>query len=262
MKFTGERVIYRPQAPVDLNYLRHLAAYEYASRFVTGGKILEVGCGSGYGIAQLAQQNSALYFAVDRQPETIHYARKFDQQRRIGFAVSDGCFLTFPDRTFDRVFCFQVLEHVQDQAKFVQELLRVSRPGGMLMLTTPNRVTYAAENNYVPNPFHVHEFDLAELIEFFMDFGRDLEIKGIRKSPRLEQTEQAIAVSRNRPLARRIRRLGLASLAPLTPVWLKRLIVSETKTDYLQRTGIDASDFFVTDTVDAAVLDFLVAVHC
>lgn len=261
MKFTGERVIYRPHGPVDLNYLRHLAAYHYASRFVTGGKILEVGCGSGYGIAQLARQNLALYFAVDSQPEAVHYAQKLDQQRRIGLAVSDGCLLTFPDRTFDRVFCFQVLEHVPDQAKFVQELLRVCRPGGMLMLTTPNRVTYATENNFIPNPFHLHEFDLDELKNFFMEFGRNFAMKGIRKSARLQQTEQTIAGDRNRSLARWVRRLGLLSLAPRTPAWLKRMIVKETKTDHLQHAGIDASDFVVTDTVDATVLDFLIVVY-
>jgi len=50
--------------------------------------------------------------------------------------------LPLPDSAVDVVANFQVIEHLWDQPQFVTECLRVLRPGGLLLLSTPNRITF------------------------------------------------------------------------------------------------------------------------
>ncbi len=66
--------------------------------------------------------------------------------------------LPWPDESFDLVVCFEALEHVQQQERVLDELVRVMRPGGILMVSSPNPRVYPAGN-----PFHVHELTPEEL---------------------------------------------------------------------------------------------------
>ncbi len=65
----------------------------------------------------------------------------------------------------DVVVNFQVIEHLWDQGQFAAECLRVLRPGGVLLMSTPNRITFSPGRDTPINPFHTRELNAAELTE-------------------------------------------------------------------------------------------------
>ncbi|MGV0803483.1 class I SAM-dependent methyltransferase, partial [Mycolicibacterium elephantis] len=73
--------------------------------------------------------------------------------------------LPLADDEVDVVVNFQVIEHLWDQGQFVSECLRVLRPGGTLLISTPNRITFSPGLDTPVNPFHTRELNAAELTE-------------------------------------------------------------------------------------------------
>ena len=79
--------------------------------------------------------------------------------------------LPLADSAVDVVVNFQVIEHLWDQPQFVAECLRVLRPGGVLMMSTPNRITFSPGRDTPINPFHTRELNAAEVTELLTDAG-------------------------------------------------------------------------------------------
>jgi SAM-dependent methyltransferase len=79
--------------------------------------------------------------------------------------------LPLPDAAVDVVVNFQVIEHLWDQGQFVAECLRVLRPGGVLLMSTPNRITFSPGRDTPINPFHTRELNAAELTELLTGEG-------------------------------------------------------------------------------------------
>jgi SAM-dependent methyltransferase len=68
-----------------------------------------------------------------------------------------------PSASADVVTTLQVIEHVWDHGQFVRECLRILHPDGMLLVTTPNRLTFSPGLDKPVNPFHTREFTAQEL---------------------------------------------------------------------------------------------------
>lgn len=156
--FTGERVIPGEVDPDLLN--EHLARYAFAARLARGKRVLDAGCGVGYGSARLAAHASQVV-AVDNTEEAVRTAAGSYAAPNTAFLRGDCCALPFPDHTFDLVVAFEVIEHLQEWDRLVAESRRVLAEWGALVVSTPNRVYYG-EQREAPNPFHVHEFDYPE----------------------------------------------------------------------------------------------------
>jgi len=86
----------------------------------------------------------------------------------------------------DVVVNFQVIEHLWDQSQFVAECRRVLRPGGRLLMSTPNRITFTPGSDTPVNPFHTRELNAAELTELLVDGGFAMEgVFGVFHGPAL-----------------------------------------------------------------------------
>lgn len=158
LALTGERTL--PGIPEE-NYWfrRHEAAYEYLLPWCTG-VVLEAGCGEGYGAAMLAT-TADLVVALDYDaPTTSHLARRYPELHPVRANLA-----TLPLRsgTADVVASLQVIEHLRDQEGFLAECRRVLRPGGRLLVTTPNRLTFSPGCDTPLNPFHTRELAPSEL---------------------------------------------------------------------------------------------------
>ena len=151
---TGERVVPGEVEP-DLSN-EHLARYAFAARRACGKRVLDAGCGSGYGSARLAAQ-ARFVVGIDNALEAFDAASP-----QLRLVRGDCRALPFPAASFDLVVAFEVIEHIEDREKLLAEARRVLAAGGELILSTPNR-QYYSESRAVPNPFHVHEFDYEEL---------------------------------------------------------------------------------------------------
>ncbi|HTD58791.1 MAG TPA: methyltransferase domain-containing protein [Solirubrobacteraceae bacterium] len=109
-------------------------------RDLTGVSLLDAGCGTGL-FSQAACRRGAAVTSMDVGEGLLaEVAKKCDSTRVVG----DARALPFEDRAFEVVVCTEVIEHVPDPTSAVVELARVLRPGGTLVLTTPNRIWHPA----------------------------------------------------------------------------------------------------------------------
>lgn len=159
-EFTGERVI---PGKVDVDLLNeHVARYAFAARLAKGQRVLDAGCGSGYGAAKLAQ-GAREVLGIDISQEAVDGARQQYQAANLGFERADCLDIPAADGSFDLVVAFEIIEHLSDWRRFLEQARRVLGPDGQFVVSTPNRLYYAeARRGLGPNPFHVHEFEYRE----------------------------------------------------------------------------------------------------
>ncbi len=168
-EFTGERVI--PGQVNDDLWAEHVARYAFAARLADGRRVLDSGCGTGYGVNELAR-SAAWVAGADIAPEATKYARSHASNGNTAFLQASAAALPFPAAVFDLVTAFEVIEHLASWRDLLSEARRVLAPGGLFLVSTPNRLYYGDSRRLDgPNPYHVHEFEFAEfdaaLREFF-----------------------------------------------------------------------------------------------
>jgi len=105
--------------------------------YIGGKKFLEVGCGLGF-FSQNAVELGAKVTGVDIGSRLINKVKKKIPKGK--FLVASASDLPFPNASFDVVLCTEVLEHVEDQDTALSELVRVLKNGGVLVVTSPNRI--------------------------------------------------------------------------------------------------------------------------
>jgi SAM-dependent methyltransferase len=159
-EFTGERVIPDQVDPDLLN--EHLARYVFAARLATRKRVLDAGCGVGFGSAELANA-AATVIGVDQSAEAVEYAREHYVLPNLRFEQGDCGALPAADGSIDLVVAFEVIEHLENWRGFLHEARRVLAPNGQFIVSTPNKLYYAESRRQAgPNPFHVHEFEFDE----------------------------------------------------------------------------------------------------
>jgi len=137
----------------------HLARYRWAAQFASGRRVLDAGCGVGYGSALLALAGASEVVGVDVAGDILSAAAE-RMPPGVSLEVGDVTDLDHEEGRFDLVVCFEVIEHLQNPARAVGEFRRVLAPGGLLVVSSPNRDVYPPGN-----PHHVHEYLPAELEE-------------------------------------------------------------------------------------------------
>ena len=162
VEFTGERVI--PGQVNDDLWSEHLARYAFARRYAAGKRVLDAGCGTGYGSAELAQ-SAADVTGVDIAADAIEYAKTNYPIPGLRFIESSCTAVPFPPESFDVLVAFEVIEHLSDHRAFLDECARLLTREGLFIVSSPNKRYYAktrAETG--PNPYHEHEFEAAEFV--------------------------------------------------------------------------------------------------
>jgi 2-polyprenyl-3-methyl-5-hydroxy-6-metoxy-1,4-benzoquinol methylase len=159
-EFTGERVI--PGQVNDDLWSEHIARYAFAARFAGQLRVLDIGCGTGYGTAQLAQHARSAV-GIDVSADALVYARQHYQIPNTTFLTASATAIPFQRASFDLITAFEVIEHLDDWRDVLVEARRLLDPGGMFLVSTPNKLYYAESRaNQGPNPFHTHEFEFSE----------------------------------------------------------------------------------------------------
>lgn len=187
MPLTGERTV--PGVPQE-NYWfrRHEAAYEFVAPLVAGRVALDVGCGEGYGPALLARSARRILGIDYDKLATAHAAHNHSQAY---FVRANLAALPVPSASVDVVVTLQVIEHVWNHGEFVRECRRVLRPGGLLVVTTPNRLTFSPGLDEPANPFHTREFSAAELVHLLAVNGFDVQAaSGLHGGPRVRELDR------------------------------------------------------------------------
>ena len=182
LPLTGERTV-PGLAEENYWFRRHEVSYRHCADICAGQDVLEAGCGEGYG-ADLLASAARRVTAVDYDAETVAHVRR----RYPAVEVTEGnlAALPLPDASVDVVVNFQVIEHLWDQPQFITECLRVLRPGGVLLMSTPNRITFTPGSDTPINPFHTRELNAAELRALLTDGGFEVRsMSGVFHGPAL-----------------------------------------------------------------------------
>jgi 2-polyprenyl-3-methyl-5-hydroxy-6-metoxy-1,4-benzoquinol methylase len=153
---SGERFV--PEAMAgDLIDAEHQLRYRFALEHVRGKRVLDAGCGVGWGSKLLLEAGAAQVVGVDISEEAIEDCRR--RVPEVDFRLGDLMDLPVDDDAFDVVVCFEALEHTSDTSRTLDELARALAPGGLLFVSSPNPRVYPAGN-----PFHLHEMPPEELL--------------------------------------------------------------------------------------------------
>jgi ubiquinone/menaquinone biosynthesis C-methylase UbiE len=138
-------------------YGEHYVRYDAAQSLVKGKTVLDIACGSGYGTKLLAK-NAKKVYGVDIAPEVVEYAQENYGVPNAEYLVGDGESIPLEDNTVDVVISFETIEHIKHYTQFLEEVRRVLKDEGLLVLSTPNELEFAEGNHY-----HLHEFKEQEL---------------------------------------------------------------------------------------------------
>lgn len=190
---TGERLIPKncKLAEGKLLYLRHLFAYEFAKfNIPKNSNLLEVGFGEGYGISLLSNSKKfKKIHALDINYDCIKNAKEKYNFKNLSFEIYDGKKIPFKDNSFDAIISFQVIEHIKNDSGFINEIHRVLKKGGILILTTPNRNYRLKPNQKLSNPFHVREYSPQSFKKLLNNKFSSMSIKGIIGTPDVQKIE-------------------------------------------------------------------------
>ena len=191
-------------------YQRHLIAYKEAAKLISG-TVLEVGSGEGYGIMELAPKVDH-YIAVDKYNTEISDELK---------AVNNITFIQMEvpplkeieDNSVDFVVTFQVIEHIQDDKMFLREIYRVLKPGGKVILTTPNSVM-----SLTRNPWHIREYNPKQMEDVLKILFDTYELKGVFGNDKVMDY-----YNKNKESVRKITRFDILNFQYWLPRWLLQI---------------------------------------
>lgn len=250
---------------------RHYLAYEFCLPFVEENKVLDLGCGEGYGAFYLADKAGRI-IGVDIDKDIVKHAKEKYRKDNLAFEVMDPKRLDFPDKTFDAVISLHVIEHVPPNKiqEHLQEVKRVLKGKGIYIVATPNRKPRLKPGQESFNLYHLHEYDWQELGGLLKGCFNKVKMYGIEASEKAFKQE----MQRVRPdtifdkftsrLTRldifKIRRLPVLKLftrksAGLLERASKRIITKSR--DYIPMSAIKKEDFKISDFESRLTLDLL-----
>lgn len=221
------------------------------------GDLLELGCGEGRGFELLSPRADS-YLGLDKIRAVIDRLQGKYGQTLFRQAVFPPL-MDIGDQSFDTVVSFQVIEHIRKDELFLSEIYRVLRPGGVALITTPNR-----KMTLTRNPWHIREYEAGEFRTLAGKIFDDLELKGITGN------EKVMAYySRNKKSVEKILKFDILNLQHNLPAFvlkipyeiLNRLNRNRLKSadDELVRT-ITHEDYLVSEDPENS-LDLFAVLH-
>jgi SAM-dependent methyltransferase len=195
---TGERT--RPGiADERYWFARHEVAYLAVADLIREHQarvVLDAGCGEGYGLPLLRAAGATRVVGVDLDAPTVAHARATygTADPHIEVVEAELSSLPLADDEVDLTVSLQVIEHLWDVPAYLASLRRVTRPGGLLAIATPNRLTFTPDSDTPVNPFHVREFTADELVRVLTDADLEVEtVLGVHHGARLQAAERRLA---------------------------------------------------------------------
>ena len=137
----------------------HLHRYEEVIKSLSGNEaILDIACGTGFGTHLLSNHSSGRVFGGDISLGAIKLCDNSWNKDNLSFQVMDGTNLKFKDNTFNVVVSFETIEHTISFKEMIEEFKRVTKPNGIIYLSTPN-IEINSPTGVVSNPYHTQEWD-------------------------------------------------------------------------------------------------------
>ncbi len=189
---------------------RLLKAYIAAQPWISGN-LLEVGCGEGRGVDTLLPHSDD-YLGIDKIGEVIeNLQEKYPGVKFLQAVIPP--FSSLEDNSFDTVVSFQVIEHIQNDKLFLEEIYRVLKPGGRAIISTPN-----INHTLSRNPWHIREYTPSQLTELCDQIFDQVESLGIGGNQKVWDYHEA-----NRKSVNKIMRFDIFDLQHKLPAAVLRM---------------------------------------
>ena len=120
----------------------HYHRYFLARELVEGKRVLDIASGEGYGSAILAQLAKHVT-GVDISQEAVDAARDKYQKNNLDYVCGSVTAIPLPDHSVDMVVSFETIEHLTEQTEMLAEIRRVLIPEGILVISSPDKLTYS-----------------------------------------------------------------------------------------------------------------------
>ena len=191
-------------------FQRHLIAYKEAAKIISG-TVLEIGSGEGYGITELAPIADK-FIAVDKYKTNI--SKDLQGKNDITFIQSEVPPLSEIDNeSVDYVVTFQVIEHIPDDILFLKEIKRVLKPGGRLIMTTPNLLM-----SLTRSPWHIREYTPDQMHNIIHEIFDDVELRGVFGNKKVMDYYQ-----KNKESVEKIMKWDLFNMQHWLPRWMLQI---------------------------------------
>jgi ubiquinone/menaquinone biosynthesis C-methylase UbiE len=153
LESTGER--YLPAQSGQIKY-EHLHRYAISLPLVAGRSALDIASGEGYGSALLARVAREVA-GVDVDAQAVaHAVEKYSGRQNLRYLQGSCAAIPLPDHSVEVITSFETIEHHNQHEEMMREIKRVLAPGGLLIISSPNKQVYSDIPGY-HNPFHVKE---------------------------------------------------------------------------------------------------------
>jgi SAM-dependent methyltransferase len=159
LAFTGERMTSAVSGQGDIE-VEHFHRYFVAREYCREKDVLDLASGEGYGAAFLSQAARSVV-GLEIEPYAVEHARHSFARDNLEYMVGDVRKIPLEDDKFDVVVSFETIEHIYEQQQFLAEVKRVLRPGGLFIVSTPERDVYSPLYSSA-NTFHKKELSKAE----------------------------------------------------------------------------------------------------
>jgi ubiquinone/menaquinone biosynthesis C-methylase UbiE len=155
-KWTGERL---ETFVSNDTTVEHLHRYGIAMPFITNKVVLDIACGEGYG-SKLIAANAHKVYGVDIDPVTVQNAINKYTAPNLSFIRGSADNIPIADTSVDVVVSFETIEHHDKHEEMMTEIKRVLKPGGIMIMSSPEKT-----GDVSFNPFHVKELTRSEFID-------------------------------------------------------------------------------------------------
>jgi len=174
LPLTGER--FAPTAALQNTqiYHEHMHRYLFAAQCVRGLAVLDIACGEGYGSSILAA-SAVSVVGVDVSSDAVAHAERIYSFKNLRFQKGDCRSIPLKAGAVDVVVSFETIEHLEEHEEFMLEIRRVLKPGGLLIISSPNREKYEGRG-VEKNPFHKKELSQMEFAALMRNHFRHVAL--------------------------------------------------------------------------------------
>ena len=146
--------------------LEHQARFEFAAQYVKDKIVVDCACGTGVGSKIFAQAGAKQVLAYDLSADDVFAAQEKNRLSNLVYAMADATELPCVSGSADVYISLETIEHLTEDIKFLAEVKRVLKSGGVFISSTPNRTVtnpLAKLSDKPWNKFHVREYTRGEL---------------------------------------------------------------------------------------------------